>query len=164
MAEPCRKNRHIDFVTLMRAHDAHVQGILRLQGVHGPDLEDMIQQVWLVAFKHRDELLASPDTARGWLSEVARRRARDLHGSPWHCRNDCVENEELEELAIDSGSGIEAAAMLSEMLPRLPERYREIVRLRALEWETHEIAALQGDAWSTVDYRWRRACVELVGE
>ncbi|HRI68764.1 MAG TPA: sigma-70 family RNA polymerase sigma factor, partial [Polyangium sp.] len=136
----------------------------RLQGVHGPDLDDMSQQVWLVAFTHHDKMLASPNTVRGWLSEVARRRARDLRGSPWHCRNVCVETEDLAEMATDPGSRVEAVAILSEVLSRLPERYRDLVRLRALEWETHEIAALHGDAWSTVDYRWRRACAELVGE
>ncbi len=164
MAEPCPKNRDTDFVTLIHAHDAHVRGILRLRGVHGADLDDMSQQVWLVALTYRDKLLASPETARGWLSEVARRRALDLHGTSWNSRIELIDAEELAELAIETGSGIEAAVILSEMLECLPDRYHEIMRLRALEWEIHEIAELYGLPWSTADSRWRSVCAELVGE
>lgn len=164
MAELCHKNRDIDFVALVREYDGHVRSALRRRGVRGADIDDLSQQVWLVAFTHYDEMLSSPGTVRRWLSEVARRRTLDLHGSPWHCRNVCVETEDLAERAIDPGTRIEASAILAKMLARLPERYRELVRLRALEWEIREIAELQGAAWTTVDYRWRRACAEMVGE
>lgn len=161
MAEPCFKGAAIDFAALMREHGAFVRSVLRRRGVRGADLDDLSQQVWLVAFMNCVEMLESPRSVRAWLSEVARRRALDLHGSPWNCRNVFVDGDELAELAIEPGSRMEAAVILLEMLARLPERHRELVRLRACEWETHEIAAHQGDSWSTVDSRWRRVCAEL---
>ncbi len=163
MAEFCHKNRDIDFAALVRAHNGHVRSALRRRGVRGADVDDLSQQVWLVAFTHYDEILASPGTVRRWLSEVARRRALDLHGSSWICRNVCIEAEDLAGLASESGSKIEAAAILSKMLSRLAERDRELVRLRALQWEMHEIAEFQGAAWTTVQSRWQRACAELAG-
>jgi DNA-directed RNA polymerase specialized sigma24 family protein len=132
--------------------------------LRGPDIDDLSQQVWLVAFTHYDEMLSSPGTARRWLSEAARRRAMDLHGSLWHCRYELVENEELAELVTDPGTRIEASAILAKMLSRLPEGYRGLVRLRRLEWEIREIAELQGAVWTTVDYWWRQACAEMVDE
>lgn len=77
-----------------------------------------------------------------------------------------VDSDDLAEVADGSTLNVESLAMLGEMLDlfdRLPARYREIVKLRAEQYEIHEIAEERGLPWSTVNSRWERACEEAGG-
>lgn len=155
-ASTCSR-RDIEFAVVVQSQSADVRQALRRRGIRGSDLDDLTQVVFLVALEHFDKIPANPDEQRLWLAEIAKRRASDFYGNAWNRRMVSVDWEELAESAGTSTLDIESLAMLGEMLDRLPARYHQIVKLRAQQYEIHEIAEMQGVSWSTADSRWERA-------
>lgn len=150
--------RDTEFATVMQAQWANVRQTLWRRGIRGADLDDLTQVVFIVAFENPKKVPEDLEKRGAWFVEVAKRRAAEWHGAPWNRRQVSVDQEDLADLRGISESSIEAAAILSEMLQRLPERYHEIVRLRAEQYEIHEIAETLGIPWSTANSRCERAC------
>lgn len=161
-----RSRRDIEFAALVQSQWANVRNALRRRGIRGSDLDDLLQVVFIVAFENFDKIPANSEEQGAWFAEIVKRRAFDWHGNPWNRRMVSVDLEELAEKAGASALNVESLAMLGEMLDlfdRLPARYCEIVKLRAEQYEVHEIAEERGLPWSTVNSRWERACEEAGG-
>jgi RNA polymerase sigma-70 factor (ECF subfamily) len=113
-----------------------VHGVL-LARVPYDEVSDLVQEVFLVAFRKLDTLR---DAARfgPWVAMIARNRAMDFHRR-------ARETEELrDELAHAPNPAAEAAEAL-EIIRALPEAYRETLVLRLVEGMTGpEIAERTG--------------------
>jgi RNA polymerase sigma-70 factor (ECF subfamily) len=115
-----------------------VHGLL-LARVPKPDVEDLVQEVFLTAW---DRLAALRDPAAfgGWLSMIARNRATDFHRRA----TDHVELPENLSAHDATPERAEALAVL-DVIRALPEAYRETLILRLVEGFTGpEIAVRTG--------------------
>jgi RNA polymerase sigma-70 factor, ECF subfamily len=121
------------FEALYDRHARMVHGML-LARVAAADADDLVQEVFLQAWRRLDSL-REPAAFAAWILTVARRRAAD------HYRRG-VETEELpEEVLSEDSPHAEAAAALAA-IRALPEAYRETLILRLVEGMTGpEIAA-----------------------
>jgi RNA polymerase sigma-70 factor (ECF subfamily) len=115
-----------------------VHGLL-LSRVPREDVDDLVQDVFLMAWK-RLEALREPAAFGGWLSMIARNRATDFH-------RQSIDHEELPadlEAHDQTAEKTEAHAVL-EVIRSLPEAYRETLVLRLVEGLTGpEIAERTG--------------------
>lgn len=149
-----------DFAAVVREHAPTMRARLRRLGLSVADVEDCLQDAFVKAWLLRDEMPSDPKNRGAWLGRLAFnascRRRRELQRAHYVGTSD-----ELAELVGESQSNTEAAAILVEMLDRLPERYHEIVGLRARGYSIDDIAKHYGIPWSTVDSQWRRACVAM---
>ncbi|HEX8137241.1 MAG TPA: sigma-70 family RNA polymerase sigma factor [Pyrinomonadaceae bacterium] len=115
-----------------------VHGIL-LARVPWNDVDDLVQEVFLHAFKRLDSL-RDANAFGGWLAMITRNRAVDYHRR----------SREMEELPLDlahnAGEGVDAeAAEAMTLIRTLPETYRETLMLRFVEGMTGpEIAERTG--------------------
>ena len=154
------KKRDIEFADVMREHAPTMRARLSRLGLSTADIDECMQDAFVKAWLHRDEMPSETDARRQWLGRVAFNasclRRRELQRM--HYVGSC---DELEALVGESGSNTEAPAMLAEMLDRLPERYHEIVRLRAQGDTIEDIATHYGIPWTTAKSRWDRACVVM---
>jgi len=125
------------FGELYRRYGRMVHGVL-LARVPRPQVEDLVQDVFLLALRRLDSL-RDPERFGGWLAMIARNRATDFHRRS----RDTVELSD-EMPAPEQGGDAEALAVLG-MLRELPEAYRETLVLRLVEGMTGpEIAARTG--------------------
>jgi RNA polymerase sigma-70 factor, ECF subfamily len=125
------------FAELYRLNVRMVHGVL-LASVPRPDVDDLVQDVFLRAMRRLDTL-RDPAAFPGWLAAIARNRAADFH------RRRPPDREELpEQLAAPDRDRTEALAVLA-VIRRLPEAYRETLVLRLVEGMTgQEIADRTG--------------------
>ncbi len=148
-----------DFAAVVREHAPTMRARLRKAGLLPADVDDCIQDAFVLAWLLHHQMPRDHKERRQWLGRLAfnasRRRRRELK------RTHYVESSRLAELAGESRSNTEAAAMLVEMLDRLPERYHEIVGLRARGYSIDDIAKHYGIPWNTAKSRWNRACVAM---
>jgi RNA polymerase sigma-70 factor, ECF subfamily len=132
------------FQDLYRNYARMVHGILLARVPH--DLvEDLVQDVFLQAFRQLPRLRDAAAFG-GWLSAIARNRARD------HFRKsrDTAELTDTHAAPGAPGTHAEAAAALAAVRD-LPEAYRETLILRLVEGMTGpEIAARTGLAPASV--------------
>lgn len=124
------------FGRLYELYGTMVHGIL-LARVPYDDVDDLVQDVFLLAFK-RLNTLREPGAFGGWLAMIARNRAVDFHRRK-------RETEELPEtLARPSSVEPEAAEALA-LIRTLPDAYRETLVMRLVEGMTGpEIAERTG--------------------
>ncbi|MEN3338153.1 MAG: polymerase sigma-70 factor, subfamily [Acidobacteriota bacterium] len=124
------------FGALYRQYGRLVHGIV-LARVSRPDVEDLVQDVFLQAMKQ----LSSLRDARafgGWLAAIARNLTTD------HLRRTPRVAEMPEDLAVASEEQTEARAVL-DVIRTLPAAYRETLVLRLVEGMTGpEISARTG--------------------
>lgn len=95
--------------------------------------EDVVQEVFTAAFRHLDRL-REPAAFGVWLSSITRNKCMNL-----------IREQKLKTVSLDelTESGFELAApapgdpvaaeqlaLIRDVIPRLPEKYREIVELR----------------------------------
>lgn len=148
-----------DFAAVVREHAPSMRARLRKLGLFAADVEDCMQDAFVKAWLIRDQMPSDPKIRCAWLGRIAfnvsSKRRREL------ARTHYVDGIELAERAGESRSNTEAAAMLAEMLDRLPERYHEIVGLRARGYSIDDIAKHYGIPWNTAKSRWDRACVAM---
>lgn len=126
------------FARLYERYARIVHGVL-LARVSREDVEDLVQDVFLTAWRRLDEL-RDPAAFGGWLAMIARNRATDAHRRH-------VDFVELPaELAARGTIAAEADAHAALAAVRaLPEAYRETLLLRLVEGLTGpEIAARTG--------------------
>jgi RNA polymerase sigma-70 factor, ECF subfamily len=121
------------FERLYRAYARMVHGIVL---AHAPweDGEDLVQEVFIVAWDRLDELRDAPAFG-GWLARIARRRAIDGH------RRRRVA-EPLGDPGADTPDPVDALALLS-VIRSLPPAYRETLVLRLVQGMTGPEIALK---------------------
>jgi RNA polymerase sigma-70 factor, ECF subfamily len=126
------------FSLLYARYARMIHGLL-LARVPRVEVEDLVQEVFLTAWRRLDSL-RDPAAFGGWLSMIARNRAVDYH-------RQVVEAIELPETLAAPGSvgaSTEARNVL-EIIRRLPDAYRETLVLRLVEGMTGpEIASRTG--------------------
>lgn len=69
-------------LSLRELHDAYGDAVLarlRHSGIVGPTLEDLCQEVFIVAFRKATEMPQQAENARRWLIAVARKVAANWH-------------------------------------------------------------------------------------
>ena len=95
-----------NFETLL---EAHLPMLRRLTEYRLPpaDAEDVLQEICLAAFRHRDSL-RNPSAFRPWICQIARNRIRDYYRA--------AGAEETGLLLLDGVSDREAAGKLSDRL------------------------------------------------
>lgn len=128
-ADLVRQARDGDEAAFARLHERYapvVHGLL-LARVPVSDVEDLVQDVFLSAWKRLDAL-RDPAAFGGWLSMIARNRAVDFHR---HAPNS-VELPETLEAHDTTAEQVEALAVL-EVVRSLPDAYRETLVLRLVE-------------------------------
>jgi RNA polymerase sigma-70 factor (ECF subfamily) len=125
------------FGQLYQRYARMVHGVLLARLPRG-QVEDLVQDVFLVALKRLDSL-RDPTRFGGWLAMIARNQATDFHRRS----RDTVElTDELP--GPEAGADAEALAVLA-LLRGLPDAYREPLVLRLIEGMTGpEIAARTG--------------------
>lgn len=137
LVDAARRGEHGAFAELYRRWSRAVHGVL-LASVPGQDVDDMVQDVFLQAFR---SLHALRDTGAfgGWLLTIARNLAADYHRRP-----NPVEELPEDVAAPASREGHEARAAL-DAVRSLPRAYRETLTLRLVEGMTGpEIAERTG--------------------
>jgi RNA polymerase sigma-70 factor (ECF subfamily) len=137
LVERARRGDNQAFEALYHRFVGMVHGVV-LARVARPDVDDLVQDVFLTAFR-RIGTLREAATFPGWLAAIARNRAIDhLRALP---RGDVPL---VEEAAAPGGDRAEALAVLA-VVRSLPLAYRETLVLRLVEGMTGpEIAARTG--------------------
>lgn len=145
-----------------------VYGLLGRYGVAPADVEDLVQQVFSVAFARQNEL-AELENPRAWLTAVAvrvahehyrRRRVRRLKAwiveHSWASR--ATDDVTPEHEALKS----EAGARVREVLERMSDKLRDALVLVELEeLGTREAAAILSIPHNTLRSRQRLARAEF---
>lgn len=126
------------FARLYDRYARIVHGVL-LARVHRQDVEDLVQDVFLTAWRRLDGL-RDPAAFGGWIAMIARNRATDAHRRA----ADLVELPAQIESRAAAPAEAEAKAALAA-IRTLPEAYHETLMLRLVEGLTGpEIAARTG--------------------
>jgi len=139
--ELVRAARAGDESAFARLYDRYariVHGVL-LARVGRQDVEDLVQDVFLTAWKRLDDL-RDPAAFGGWLAMIARNRATDSHRRA----TEAVELPADLQSPGSASADAEAHAAL-DAIRALPEAYRETLMLRLVEGLTGpEIAERTG--------------------
>lgn len=133
------------FTALYRKYARVVHCIL-LSRLPAAEVEDLVQEVFLTAFK-RLKSLREPAAFPGWIASIARNRATD------HLRS-MVPQDEIDERipasGVDASERAEARRALAA-IQALPDSYRETLMMRLVEGLTGpEIAERTGLAHGSV--------------
>lgn len=122
-----------------------------------PDAQDVCQEVLLKRLEY-DGVFDSLAHERAWLVKVTVNRCRNLRRSPWHSRTVA-----LEELAEQAAFQPQEGGVLEEV-QKLPAKYREVLVLYYMGYDTNEIGALLGIRPEAVRARMKRARDKLKTE
>jgi RNA polymerase sigma-70 factor (ECF subfamily) len=150
-----------DFPTLVARYERLVAALVA-RTTRRADTEDLVQEVFLEAYRKKDEV-RDPSRLKGWLVQVALNRAR-----MW-ARRARVEKEALPRVARPEArpaSGrlerAEDREKLLSALRELPETQQAVVTLRYLEGRSAaEIAETLGTTPEAVRMRLSRALLQL---
>ena len=114
------------FARLYERYGRIVHALL-LARVSRDEVEDLVQDVFLTAWKRLDDL-RDPAAFGGWISMIARNRATDAH------RRSAEFVELPDDLAGRGGPAEEAEAHAAlDAIRTLPEAYRDTLMLRLVE-------------------------------
>ena len=111
---------------LVRKYASAVLGLCIAHTKNFHDSEDIMQEVFLKAFK-KIHTLRDTDRARAWLMQIARRMCIDYH------RKRPAAQSIPENLPAHSGTGAEQTERLYEAISKLPDGYREPITLYYLD-------------------------------
>lgn len=126
LVRSARAGERAAFTELYDRYARVVHGVL-LARVARDDVDDLVQDVFLAAWRRLDDL-RDPDAFGGWLTMIARNRATDfLRRSP-----DLVELPEQLPAREAVSTEAEAHAAL-DAIRSLPEAYRDTLMLRLVE-------------------------------
>ena len=125
----------ITFETLVREHQAGLRAWIRALGAQDAWVDDIAQEVFLIAHRRRDDFIDGAD-AGAWLRGIARnlvlnerrkeaRRSRLLHAS----LADVLADDDTQALPLPGDVPALVAAM-NDCVARLPERSRDLLRRR----------------------------------
>ena len=151
---PARPSRL--FARFYTDHRSFVRGILLRWGVAARDVEDVLQEVFIVAWRRWDMLDAAEP--RCWLFVVAIRQASNYRQLARH-RVEFSMHEPPESVAPSfEPESIDASRRLTRLLRRLGPKHREVFVRHALRGESiQEIASALGRKPKTVYARLRAA-------
>lgn len=136
MSESPRSPHRFD--DLVREHQAGLRAYIRALGAQDAWVDDLAQEVFLVAYRQLDEFDATADFGR-WLRGIARnlvlnerrktaRRSRLLHVAITDALAQDAEDPAWPESALR-----QAIDVLHDCVAQLPERSRELLRRRYAE-------------------------------
>jgi RNA polymerase sigma-70 factor (ECF subfamily) len=152
-----------DLAALFRAHGAAVSRWVARLGGPGADVEDLVQEVFLVVHRRLGEFRGDARVTT-WLYEIAIRvvqaRRRRARLSSWWQRRHAVAAEPPPEVAtpLDELERRRRAEMVYQLLDRLPEAERTALILFELEGLSGQrIAELTGASLANVWVRVHRA-------
>lgn len=126
LVSQARTGNDAAFSDLYRRYGRVVHGLL-LARIPAADVEDLVQEVFLTAWRRLDSL-RDPAAFGGWLAMIARNRAADFHRRA----TESVELPDTLEARDATAERVEALAVL-EVVRRLPGAYRETLVLRLVE-------------------------------
>lgn len=153
-------------VVLIERHFRSIYGYV-YRFVHtSAEAEDITQEVFIKLWKHIDRF--KPGTGlRPWLFRIARNTAIDYIRKKKHIPLSAFEEAEDEHILSDDSNALEEAigredqALLSGAVEVLPERYREIILLRAEGLTFEEIGSVVKKPLNTVKSLYRRGLAQL---
>lgn len=157
-------SRDADFRVFFRTHCAYVGRIAMSILGHGDDVEDLVQDVFLLAHRHRDQPRL-PGAIRGWLATITvrearrklrRRKLRAVLGFD----ADVAEWTTLPAPGVDLDQRV-IARRLERELDRLPVPQRIAWTLRCEGHALEEVARMSECSLATVKRRIDRAQVRL---
>lgn len=148
--------------TLVREHARLVYRVAYSVLRNDADAEDAVQETFLRALRHQDELGGIADV-RAWLVKIAWRIAIDRRP-----KSPPLDSEEMERrlaalpsrdaAADDHLARAQMIAVIEAALPTLPRKLREVLTLATVqELNSPEIAAVLGIAEGSVRTRLMRA-------
>jgi len=138
LVRAARGGERAAFAALYDRYARVVHGVL-LARVSRDDVEDLVQDVFLAAWRRLDDL-RDPAAFGGWLTMIARNRATDFHRRS----TEFVELPEQLPVREAATAEMEARAAL-DAIRDLPDAYRETLVLRLVEGLTGpEIATRTG--------------------
>ncbi len=147
----------VAFVALVAQHGPHVAGLARRLLGWPPEVDDVVQDVFLSAWRGLPEFRGQCAVST-WLFRITvnacrrQRRRRFLRLLPWHGRRNVAEPAEAAAQQSETGARVRAAVRA------LPPRYREVVVLHYLEnLSRAEIGEILGLKPNAVDVRLNRA-------
>jgi RNA polymerase sigma-70 factor (ECF subfamily) len=126
LVSQARTGNEAAFSDLYRRYGRVVHGLL-LARMPAADVDDLVQEVFLTAWRRLDSL-RDPAAFGGWLAMIARNRAADFHRRAI----ESVELPDTLEARDATAERVEALAVL-EVVRRLPDAYRETLVLRLVE-------------------------------
>ena len=148
------------FAALVSRHGPMVRGVCRRLLADPHDAEDAFQATFLILAR-KAGAIRRPERLASWLYGTAYRVSRKLKvQSARHRRHESVAALTGAEASPDDEPGRrEECRVVFEEVARLPEAYREVVVLHALEGLTQEEAARHlGCSDRTFRRRWVRSC------
>ena len=152
---------------LFDEHGAFVVRSLRVLGVREQDLDDLLQEVFLVVYQRLHDY-EERGSARAWLYSICTRVARAQRRRAWRRREDI--RAELPEASVDAPqhqrvADREALALGQELLERLPRDQRDVFWLYEVEEiPMAEIAQALGCPLQTAYSRLRKARERILTE
>jgi RNA polymerase sigma-70 factor (ECF subfamily) len=157
-------------LTIRDVHDRHADFVWRtLQrlGVRSMDLEDQMQEVFIVAHRRLGSFNGS-SALNTWLFGICLRVAA-AHRRRAHVRRERAQSDAEDELALESGANPESAAIeretrreLDELLGTIDLEKRAVFVMFEVEGlTTSEIASVMGTPVGTVYSRLAAARAEL---
>jgi RNA polymerase sigma-70 factor (ECF subfamily) len=148
------------FEALYEEHFDYVWTNLRRLGVHGPDLDDAVQETFLVVYRRLEDFDRGASW-KSWLFGIARRIAsRHRRGLGRQLRRLAALGAAPPQLGDTEAelTRIEAARLLQGFLDRLEPKKREVFILAEMEgFSAAEIADVLGVPANTVGSRLRAA-------
>lgn len=140
-AEP--RNEAMDAESLYVAHAAFVASFLRLMGTPAGDLDDLVQEVFVVAHR-RGGYKPGPALPRTWLTAIAFRVGQAGRRSRAKRSRHTLEADDLPSTAHDPAASLETHRSLQRVqriLDGMPEEQRAAFVLYELEGESCESIA-----------------------
>ena len=156
-----------DEAALHRAFDryggmVHRVGLLRLGNHH--DAEDLVQQVFVRAWKGREGFNPDRGSLGSWLLGITRRQIADRYAALDRDRKvlTAAQSTAKPEADVKSSDRVVDRVVISDELNRLPDEQRMVLRLAFYGDLSHsEIAAKTGIPIGTVKSHIRRALIHL---
>lgn len=148
-----------DVTTVFKAHHAFVWRILRHLGVAPADLEDVLQEVFMVVHRRLSEY-REQDKMRSWLYAISMRVVRDHRRRVGRRQEDLREAPEVPHEAQQASTlaDQQALSIAQRMIAELPEKQREVFMLYEIEQlSMSEIALAVGCPLPTAYARLRKA-------
>jgi len=130
------------FEELVRRHGALVLGVCRRVLGDSSDVDEAFQNTFLVLLRKAGGLLKS-DSLRGWLYQVAIRRALNVREAKLIRRRRTADEEELKNVIAPDRGALwgDVRAIVDEELSQLAEKYRLPLILCFLEGKSSDEAA-----------------------
>jgi RNA polymerase sigma-70 factor (ECF subfamily) len=136
LVKAAREGDRAAFATLYDRYARVVHGLL-LARVSRDEVEDLVQDVFLSAWRRLDDL-RDPAAFGGWIAMIARNRATDFHRRT----TDVVELPENLEARESIAARTDAGVAL-DAIRALPDAYRDTLVLRLVEGLTGPEIALR---------------------